>query len=240
MNHWSGKHLKSLYFKYRQVIFPSRCLLCGRRLLFQNETGVEICDHCCRFITPLRGKRCEICSLPLISEDRVCVRCRDTSYHFKKHHALFQYRGVIKELIYFYKFKQKYSLASLFARFLYNTLSTFFPYYPLIPVPSRKHLLTSKARDHLSPIVHILKKEYKTEIIRCLQRRGDIPQKKLSFEERKKNLKGKINVKKGKNLKHNVLLFDDIFTTGATADECSRILLQNGVENIYVISIAID
>lgn len=210
-------------------------------MLFQNEKGVEICNHCWDLIEPLQGRRCEKCSLSLLSEHRVCIRCRDTSYHFKKHYSLFQYRGIVKELLYFYKFRQKRSLAHLFSRFLHNTLSVMFPNYQLIPVPSRKHLLKGRGWDHLAPIVTILKNDYKAEILNCLIRKGDIPQKKLSFEERKKNLKGKIHIKNGMQLKHpDVLLFDDIFTTGATADECSRVLLSHGVRNIYVISIAID
>lgn len=237
----SGTQFKRLYIKYSQVLFPSRCLLCGGRLLFQNEKGVELCNHCSGLLVPLTGRRCEKCSLPLISEHRMCMRCRERSYLFKTHYSLFQYRGNIRELLYFYKFRQKYLLASLFSRLLYKTISEMFPHYPLVPVPSRKHLLKNRDRDHLMPVINILKKEYKIGIVNCLQRKGDIPQKELSFEERKKNLYGKISMKKGMRLTHpDILLFDDIFTTGATADECSRILLNNGARNVSVITIAID
>jgi len=236
-NKWS----QNLFYKYREIFFPSRCLLCGSLLLFQNGTGIEICDSCCADLEPIKGKCCSKCGLPLISEEDICIRCRNTVYQFKKHHPVFTYKGALKELLYYYKFKQRHILSLLFSRYLHNTINTLFPHLPIIPVPSRKRSFIHSHKNHLTPILNELRKNYSIKVIDCLQRKGEIPQKELSFEERKRNLKGKIYLKDGIEIKKNeILLFDDIFTTGATADECSRILKKHGIRDVYVITLAID
>jgi predicted amidophosphoribosyltransferase len=102
-------------------------------------------------------------------------------------------------------------------------------------------MIFGKKENHLNPLIKRLKKDYHRKILSCLVRKGRIPQKTLSFQQRIQNLRGNIIIKKSmvQGLE-GIILFDDIFTTGATADECSRVLQENGITTIYSVSLAID
>lgn len=62
----------------------------------------------------------------------------------------------------------------------------------------------------------------------------------LSLDERKENVKDAFSLKRKKRIPNrNILLIDDVITTGATTAECGRILLQNGASKVYIASVAI-
>ncbi len=66
-------------------------------------------------------------------------------------------------------------------------------------------------------------------------------QSSLSKEDRKENVIGAYSVNNNKNVEgKNVLIFDDVFTTGSTADECAKMLKESGAKNIGVFTIAKD
>lgn len=82
------------------------------------------------------------------------------------------------------------------------------------------------------------------KIIHCnsiLQRiRFTESQTKFNISERKENIKGAFKLKKQKLIKNkNIILVDDVITTGATISECAAVLKNNGAKNIYALSIAI-
>ena len=176
--------LKNIKHNLVSVVFPSRCLLCGGDLLFSGSIRFNICDSCYSTLIPISGARCEKCSMPLISEKNLCTRCRDRSYHFKCNTSVFRYIWPVKDLIYYYKFKNKQKLAQVFSAFIGKLITSLYPTLPLICVPARKKNIRKRGWDHLIPIVKILKKNYGIKVIRCLERRGDIPQKTLSFDQR--------------------------------------------------------
>ena len=61
----------------------------------------------------------------------------------------------------------------------------------------------------------------------------------MTREERRENLEGAFEVIDNDRVKNkNILLIDDVFTTGATVNECSRKLLEGGAKNIYVATLA--
>ncbi len=65
------------------------------------------------------------------------------------------------------------------------------------------------------------------------------PQKKLDGSGRRKNLRGAFAVKRGENLPQNVLLIDDIYTTGSTVERCAKMLRLGGVQNVYFLTVSI-
>jgi competence protein ComFC len=233
--------VKRIIGHFLDILFPGRCRICGRMLLFYAQPGLPLCTSCSLMIKPLEGRRCDICSSPLLSEHTVCTRCREQTYHFHSNLSLFQYHGVVKELLYYYKFHGIRQFARFFAHITGTIIKLRYPGLPVIPVPGTKRRRAKSGWDHLFPIVTLLSKDYGISFFDCLEKRGHFAQKSLSFEQRKQNLKGNIKMKTGKicHFSH-VILFDDIFTTGATADECSRVLLDAGVKKVYVVTLAID
>ena len=93
-------------------------------------------------------------------------------------------------------------------------------------------------------ISRYIARRHRIRIWRCLNRGGDVPQKALNYEQRVLNiaasgisLKGRSGPLAGAS---EVVLIDDVFTTGATADECARILLKGGAKKVHVLTFAQD
>ena len=93
----------------------------------------------------------------------------------------------------------------------------------------------------MEAISRILENDYSIHIYRFLERKGDIPQKALSYNQRIQNIQETIFIRKKRifNMEH-ALLLDDIFTTGATVSECARVLRGEGINRVDVLTLAID
>lgn len=219
------------------ILFPGRCLLCGSWLLFAGEPGSCVCAGCVTRLVPLGGRRCGICSIPLVSEIGICTRCRGTSYSFARNHSVFAYAAHIKELVRAYKFSGRTRLSRLFAKILAEAVALQFPGVPIVPVPARPG---GNGPDHVGRIAGVLSRDHGFEIRRLLARAPGVSQKILDLEERRKNLLGKIRLRPGFAVPERVILLDDIFTTGATADACASVLREGGCKEVGVITLAIE
>lgn len=233
--------LNKVYNHLLDLCFPKRCVLCGDDMFPRAYYDYPVCNTCMDKVKPIEGERCIKCGISLISENNLCTRCRLRKYNFISNLPVFNYSGLLKELLYFYKFKGIKSLSGFFARVLGERINTIYPGLPLVPVPSSRGRRKKWGWDHIGVIASILKNKYRIEVLSYLRRTGDSPQKFLTYKQRLENLYDKI---KGRNISRynhaKVVLLDDIFTTGATADECSRILLRCGIKEVYVVTIAID
>lgn len=225
-----------------ELLFPGRCLLCGDNLIFNSDSFSPLCRSCLKKIKPINSRRrCRVCSAGLISEAELCTRCRNRNYAFTSNYSIFEYRGVIKELIYQYKFRNRKRVAPILARMLAEVFHKRHNNEPLIPVPARKYTLRKRGWDHVDLISRIMEREYNTRIFRLLKRTGGIPQKSLGFEARARNIRGSIALRKvGQLNMSSVVLLDDIFTTGATASECARVLRSAGICEVEVLTLSLD
>ena len=170
------------------------------------------------------------------------MRCRERHFSFSRHHSLFAYEGAVKELIYQYKFNNDKQLAAVFAQLLFNSYLVNIPHTTaVVPVPARKVTIKKRGWDHMEIITHYLKKHFNIPVVYCLTRKGKTSQKSLDYEGRMHNLRGRISVKKSLiPLPDNVILIDDVFTTGATLEQCSVVLHSAGVKEVEALTLALD
>lgn len=219
------------------LLFPGRCLLCGEWLLLASTAGALVCDECIARLRPLGGVRCRVCSTPLVSEDGICTRCRQTAYAFDSNFSIFAYETEVRRLIACYKFDGRSRLADLFAGFLAPSLRESFAGMPVIPVPPRPH---AGGIDHVERIARAIERSRLAQVLRPLERTGGASQKSLDFEQRRGNLQGKIRKSPGARVPERAVVLDDVFTTGATADACARVLLDAGCRSVSVLTLALD
>lgn len=112
---------------------------------------------------------------------------------------------------------------------------------PVVPVPPRPGSKRRRGWDPMERICGLLRRKYGFRIVECLKRTDDVPQKSLDFESRLTNLHGKIRLKRHFSpLEPEILILDDIFTTGATLDECARILRAGGAGRVRTLTFAVD
>ncbi|HUZ17801.1 MAG TPA: ComF family protein [Spirochaetia bacterium] len=230
------------------LLFPRDCLLCGESLLLNTAKAggvqVPLCPQCLASLHFPKGPRCRSCSQPLISELDVCMRCRGRSYPFARNLSLFSYRGEARELIHQYKFRNERSLGALFACLLSVPLLGVFSGLPVVPAPARPAHVRKRGWDPVNVVAGLLRRRYGIKLLPVLQRMRTAPQKSLDFDHRSTNLRGKIlfrerGAPRGR-LPPRVILLDDVFTTGATASECTRVLTAAGVTMVEVLTIAVD
>ncbi len=236
------KNSAKLLSSFFSGIFPEKCRICNEYLDIFSSMNIPVCKTCLARFKKISGKRCKKCGIPLISEILFCTKCREgkREFYFDKNISIFEYEN-IRELIYLYKFKNEKKLSSYFASRINEIYLKSFSGIRIVPVPFRKRNNRQRGWDHMERISRILRDEYKIPILFLLKRKGKIPQKELNYHERVLNLKNKIVLKDSeKPLPTEILLLDDVFTTGSTANECSRVLIESGAGRISALTIAID
>ena len=232
------------------MLLPDSCAVCGASLVLDRPLGVEslpLCSGCfsgivqsVRNIRYPNLRKCIKCGYPLISELSFCGRCREREWHFDSADSLFFYTGKVKALIGAYKFDNRKKLAGLFAELIQREIPDNFRDYTIVPVPFRPSSKRRRGWDQVEAIVSILERNYSFKVSRCLKRREGRAQKTMDYEHRLLNLKNKIIVKSGINVPSEILLIDDVFTTGATMDFCAEVLAEAGAVKISCYSLAID
>jgi len=111
----------------------------------------------------------------------------------------------------------------------------------IIPVPLHGKRLRERGFNQSALIAKgISKRLHRPLLINTLIRtRYTTPQVNLTAREREKNIKGAFSVIDGEDIQgKDIMLIDDVFTTGATVRECSKVLRKAGAGNIYVITLA--
>jgi len=224
-----------------QILYPGVCLLCGRPPSghLPEAPLAPVCAGCRRLLVPLAAaRRCRLCSAPLISEQELCTRCRLRHFHFDSSFALFDYAEAVRELVYQLKFANRRSLVPLFAALLEPLVRGSFPGLPLVPVPGSPASVRRRGWDPMREVARHLARRCGQPPLDLLRRRPGAAQKSLGYEDRIRNLRGTFSLRRP--APPRVLLLDDVFTTGATADECARIILAGGARSVQVLTIAID
>lgn len=209
-----------------------------------------------KLIDILYPKTCEICGKENI--DLICNKCykdinevfkidKYSDKYFKEHLYIFKYEGKIRNLIIDYKFNDKSYLCEFFSKIIIKNKKIcrkIKKYDIIIPVPI--HLKRKNERGYnQSELVasKIVKKLRKIELVKnCLaKQKHTFPQSSLTKEERKQNVKQVYKViNKDKIKDKSILLFDDIYTTGSTANECAKVLKENGAKEVIVFTLAKD
>ncbi len=166
--------------------------------------------------------------------------------NFEKLFYCFKYEGNIRKLILNYKFNEKSYLYKTFVNFLLKNEKWFEIFKTcdtIIPIPISKKRKKERGYNQSLLIAKELSKKLQLSLNNnCLYKIKDtIEQSKLNKEERKKNIQGVYKLKNEQMLENKkVLLIDDIYTTGNTVNEASKILKKAKVDSIIVLTIAKD
>jgi ComF family protein len=163
-----------------------------------------------------------------------CRKSGDASYDGMT--LLYPYAGIMQTLLQAYKFGKHRSLGRFFAGKLVlaaDTLAGAARGAPWIPVPPRPGKVKSQGWDQVECIARILEKHHGVPVQRCLKRLASKTQKALGKQDRLTNLKGRIVcVQKPPE---EAIIFDDVFTTGATMNVCAETLKASGTKKVHAI-----
>lgn len=153
------------------------------------------------------------------------------------------YKGPMRKIIHAIKYEGIFAACSDLAKLSLSTYSNQFNFDYLVPVPLSNQRLGERGFNQTERLAKVIGKELGKEVVNILQRnRNTKPQFDLSFDERKLNLSEAFSLSKNlktKNLKGlSFCIVDDVMTTGATLEECAKVLKESGANKIYLIVVA--
>lgn len=184
--------------------------------------------------------------MKLNKEINVEIESNITSRYFEELITMFKYEGIIRKIILDYKFNEKSYTYLTFTKFILKNKNVFEKiksYDTIIPVPISKKRYKERGYNQSYLIAKEIAKNTDLEILNnCLiKTKNIIEQSKLNKEERKINIQGVYEIKNSALIKNKkILLIDDIYTTGSTVNECSKILNKEKTNKIGVLTIAKD
>jgi ComF family protein len=221
------------------LFLPPACPLCGVEL--QTPPLNVLCSECMAGIQPFGSPRCPRCALPYPTEegtDHLCESCLREEPPFVWIEAVGIYEKTLRQAISRFKYQGAVGLDRPLGHFLAAALdekrARFRPDL-LVPVPLHPSRLKERTYNQSLLLAKVLGHKWRIPVAcRLLVRtRQTPPQQGLNAKVRRQNLKGAFALRDAL-AGERILLIDDVLTTGATARECSRTLLDGGAAKVAV------
>ena len=260
----SGQHAcfarKPLYSRAAEslftVLFPSNCRICGSPLL--NISRLPVCPECLASAEPISGDVCSICgervlsSYALRDDDGLlrCPVCRRIDRPFERAIAYGSYEGALRELVHLLKYNGVRPAANVLGRMLAEAIARLELSFEqatvlVVPVPLFKGKRRQRGFNQAEMIAQSAFKTYMGEcrldlaaevLVRTRETHSQIG---LTSHQRRENLRGAFQVARAQEVTgREILLVDDVYTTGTTATECARVLRRAGASKVWVATVA--
>jgi ComF family protein len=225
------------------MILPPRCLSCG-----EPVAGVrQLCAPCWSRAEFVSDPMCARCGLPLdydVGSDAVCGACAQKAPVYQRARAALRYEGTGRSLILALKHGDRTDAAPALASWMARAGRDVLADCDLIvPVPLHRRRLFDRRFNQSAMLAAALGRIGGKPCLpgALIRARPTPPQKGLSRAARFRNLAGAIGLRNGVGQTltgRRILLIDDVMTTGATAESCTRALLRGGCAGVDVLTVA--
>lgn len=232
--------------KYREIIaagltllFPPSCPSCRK----MNNSQL-LCKGCFEQLQFIKTPYCSCCGrvFPVHGDNHLCGNCLTTSWKFDKARSFVAYEEIIASLIHKLKYSGEMTGIETFKYLCEQSevLADLTTPDLILPVPLHLKRLRKRGFNQALVLAKALFPEERKKIRHdILTRRTDTPaQMGLSGKKRRKNLTDAFIVANPSEVaEKNILLFDDVFTTGSTANECAKALKSSGCQKVEILTI---
>jgi predicted amidophosphoribosyltransferase len=210
------------------LLLPQRCVVCGRG-------GTQLCPTCFAGLPRIEPPLCERCGLATAWPVRRCRECAGRRPAFASARAAVRYDDAVRSFVAAWKERELRRLAAAAVSVVLEVVPppcaaavTFVP-----PDPDR-----GLKRGHHPPrsLAEVLAREWALELVDPLRRRAAKRQRGLSRAERRRNVAGGF-VARG-DVPSSLVLVDDVFTSGATANAAASALRKAGARRVEVVTFA--
>ena len=227
------------------VVFPPLCIGCSHVLRHEEEK--VFCKTCRKDIHYLTGSHCPVCGTLFPDSpagNHLCGSCLEESPRYTIARAALMYDGIVLDAIHQFKYSQNLAfgqaLAKIFAGFDFPDID-WHRYDVIVPVPLHIRRLRSRGFNQSLILARALGERHKIRVDFSLlkRRKFTLTQTGLNKKERELNIKGVFEVTCPQKAKaKNILLIDDVFTTGATINECAKTLKKSGAACVAALTLA--
>jgi ComF family protein len=226
------------------LLFPPLCVACRARVLEAHS----LCAACWNAISFIEGAVCSGCGVPFDVDpggETMCGACHAQARDFSHARALLRYDEASKPLILSFKYGDRLDQAPAFARWLERTGRPLLLAADLIvPVPLHRWRLWKRRYNQAAVLArHLARLSGRPCDPLALERKRPTPSQgeMKSAKARRKNVLGAFAVPKAKLAEvkgRNILVVDDVFTTGATLNACARALKRAGAGRVDALTLA--
>lgn len=226
------------------IVYPRSCVACG------NTTGEGqgyICWDCESGFDVISMPFCSVCGDPaegLVEHQYLCSYCQRVRPYFEAARSAVRYRGAVRTILHSLKYGKMTFLVRDLLPFLSACVKTHYSrvcfdgvtFVPLYPRKERERTF-NQARLLGGKLARELELPFLPD---CLRRtRYTVTQTDLDASKRRANVHGAFAAQNRKWLDgRTLLLVDDVMTTGATVNECSKVLKEAGAAGVFVVTVA--
>jgi competence protein ComFC len=242
--HW----LENLSRAVATVFFPGGCRLCNE--LLEDARRLPLCDHCLSSFQQIPPGSCALCGQPGAFDPEFpkavsfCGDCQQKRFAFELARSYGFYEGTLARAVILLKHEQIEPLGAWFAQRLAELVQSEAENLAadvVVPVPLHRQRTRERGFNQVDvfgrPLARRLRLPYRPVL---LMRSRPRPEKHLlRSDERWEAVRGAFGIRKGGRVDNlRILLLDDVMTTGATLDACSRALREAGAKSVLGLTIA--
>lgn len=243
-------YLESFKNTVLDIAFPNHCIICNNNLEYKKNSPKSICINCVKasldYIHTSGYILCEKCGAIIENETSNCKRCAEQTFHFDLLKSMLFYSKNTVKLIHEMKFKHRYFICHDFAYMLINFYKDYIKTQDIIlSVPIGKHRLKDRGYNQSEIIASIIAKKLNIEFYQdIIYKSKDTKSLSSAFStQERRNIIQNAFMINDRYLKHledkRLLIIDDVFTTGTTVNELSRILREySSCNNINILTVA--
>ena len=245
---WAEGVVGSLFF----TLFPADCRICGSPLI--EISRLPVCRACLKALRPLAGTFCAVCGEGLASplfegrSDALCGLCQRAHPPFERAVAWGSYEAGLRDLIHIFKYQQVRPAVQELAPKLAEAVARLESAIPagriaVVPVPLHRRKKAQRGFNQSEWIARAaLRQLGRPErfelLLRVLVRQRETEsQIGRTRHQRRENLRGAFAVS-GPVKGRDIVLIDDVYTTGTTVSECARVLRKAGAARVWVATVA--
>ena len=236
----------SFLHRILDFLFPANCSFC--RSPIGNSAVPCFCSQCWGDFSAVRGPVCPSCGRPFGSPEALshspeheCGACRKRQPHYDQALAAGLFEGPLREAIHIYKYRPVRSLGKPLAQWMTDHVRVKVPLDMVMPVPLHTKRLRMRGFNQALLLAVGAAERFNIPLVydNLVRVRYTRPQVELSGQERTANVQGAFHLVRPDAVgDKRVLLIDDVYTTGATMNECARVLKDAGAAAVIVLTLA--
>lgn len=222
-------------------LVPGVCPFCGEDI----PACTFVCEKCLCFFERIGSPMCSICGVPFKegNENHLCVDCAIKRPPFEIARSAVFYRGPLANMVWQLKYRRKTWVARALASFMDPTLLGIGVEFDIVtPVPQASSQISERGHNQALDLAVAFCELYgfkdKLSLSALVRTKWTGSQVGLTKREREENVREAFSAKKEVVYGKNVLLIDDIITTGATCKACASELKRAGAKEVVVLSFA--
>lgn len=224
---------------WKDYLYPHRCPFCHR------AEEYEVCSYCAGILPWVKEPLCKKCGKPVRKEEQeFCHDCSVHPHYFEEGRSLWLHKPPVNQSVYQFKYGGRRVYGEYYARQMYSVYGRTIKRWNIdliVPVPLYRKKQKKRGYNQAWILARGLAEMtgIPAEEKGILRVRPTVPQKELSDRQRKKNLKDAFKTSDDFRPGKNILVVDDIYTTGCTLDEAAKTLLVSGAEKVFFLTISV-